>query len=62
MTGVAFSGVVGNRVRREYSVLGDIVNVSARLMQHAIKTGGGVLCEKRTQNLCPSGLRFEVLK
>lgn len=34
-TGVAFAGVVGNRVRREYSVLGDIVNVSARLMQHA---------------------------
>ena len=33
-TGVAFCGLVGNRVRREYSVLGDMVNLSARLMQY----------------------------
>jgi len=31
-TGSVFCGKVGNRVRREYSVLGDVVNTSARLM------------------------------
>lgn len=41
-TGAAFCGVVGSRGRREYSVLGDSVNLSARLMQHSTKTGAKV--------------------
>ena len=44
-SGVAFCGLVGSKSRREYSVLGDIVNLSARLMQNA---NGGVLCDKAT--------------
>ena len=35
-TGTAFCGVVGSSgSRREYSVLGDCINISARLMQMA---------------------------
>ena len=36
-TGIAFCGVVGTSgSRREYSILGDCVNLSARLMQMAM--------------------------
>lgn len=49
-TGAAFCGVVGNRGRREYSVLGDIVNLSARLMQHATVSGAGILCDTPTRD------------
>jgi class 3 adenylate cyclase len=34
-SGTAFCGLVGGRQRREYTVLGDVVNLSARLMQKA---------------------------
>lgn len=44
-SGTAFCGLVGSRARREYSVLGDVVNLSARLMQSA---NGGILCDRST--------------
>jgi class 3 adenylate cyclase len=44
-TGQVFCGDVGSNARREYAVVGDIVNLSARLMAHA---SGGVLCDKDT--------------
>ena len=57
-TGVAFCGVVGGNARREYSVLGDVVNLSARLMQRAQKEGGGVLCDASTKYRVRGGLVF----
>lgn len=48
-TGRAFCGVVGSKSRREYSVLGDTVNLSARLMQYATAHGIGVLTDTATQ-------------
>lgn len=51
-TGTAFCGVVGGRGRREYSVLGDTVNLSARLMQHAKTTGAGVIIDRETREAC----------
>jgi class 3 adenylate cyclase len=58
-TGTAFCGVVGNNQRREYTVMGDVVNLSARLMQAA---KGGLLCDDKTFRQCSSRLEFEKLE
>ncbi|KAK5577743.1 hypothetical protein RB653_002691 [Dictyostelium firmibasis] len=44
-TGKCFCGDVGSDERREYAVVGDIVNLAARLMSHS---QGGVLCDEET--------------
>lgn len=44
-TGRVFCGTIGNDTRREYTVMGDVVNLTARLMQAA---NGGILCDQRT--------------
>ena len=58
-TGTAFCGVVGNDQRREYTVMGDVVNLSARLMQAA---KGGLLCDDQTFRQCSSRIEFEQLE
>ena len=58
-TGMAFCGIVGTRGRREYSVLGDKVNLAARLMSHASMGYGGVLCDHETRYAAKDRLSFE---
>lgn len=59
-TGTALCGVVGHQgSRREYTVLGDVVNLSARLMQRAKSEGGGVLTDAATKTYTQDVLHFE---
>jgi len=48
-TGSAFCGDVGNEERREYAVVGDIVNLSARLMGKC--SWGSILCDSARYHL-----------
>jgi len=57
-TGLAFCGIVGNTTRREYTMIGDVVNLAARLMQAA---KGGILCDRGTYEAGRSRLAFEPL-
>jgi len=61
-TGLAFCGTIGNSRRREYTVMGNVVNLSARLMQAAKAPGhGGLLCDEATWSASRQRLRFERL-
>lgn len=58
-TGLAFCGSVGGPSRREYTVMGDVVNLAARLMQAA---KGGILCDRQTATGAAGRLAFEPLE
>jgi class 3 adenylate cyclase len=57
-TGRAFCGAVGNEVHREYSIVGEVMNLAARLMQAA---PDAILCDLATQRAAQSRLRFQEL-
>jgi tetratricopeptide (TPR) repeat protein len=57
-TGRAFCGAVGGDLHREYDVIGDVMNLAARLMQTAPDT---ILCDTATQSAARSHLRFRAL-
>jgi len=56
-TGHCWCGVVGGESRREYTVLGDVVNLSARLMGKAAING--VLVDSTTKEMASQVLQFE---
>ena len=58
VSGQLFTGPVGANQRREYTAMGDAINLAARLMQHA--KPGQVLCEVTCARRA-AGLRFKEL-
>jgi class 3 adenylate cyclase/tetratricopeptide (TPR) repeat protein len=58
-SGVVFAGPVGSTTRCEYTVMGDTVNLGARLMSQA--GAGGILCDFETYRQAHNRLSFEAL-
>lgn len=61
-TGRAFCGTIGSDTRREYTLIGAVVNLSARLAQRAAETPESpILCSAKNFHDAQNRVRFEAL-
>ena len=61
-TGQVYCGSVGCPVRQEYAMVGDVVNLSARLMVAAYKQNVHILCDQSTYESSASTVSFNILE
>jgi len=64
-SGLVYTGLLGSGTSREYGVLGDAVNLAARLMAKQKKSARpGVICDTNTQELisCDAPVRFDPME
>ena len=61
-TGQLLCACVGSRIRAEYSVFGDSINLSARLMCKAKAGLGEILCDQPTQQLAVGAANYARLE
>jgi len=64
-SGLVYTGLLGSGTSREYGVLGDAVNLAARLMAKQKVSGQpGVICDTNTQELisCDAPVRFDPME
>lgn len=61
-TGQLLCACVGSRIRAEYTVFGDSINLSARLMCKATAGMGDILCDYSTHHLAPAAATFTRLE
>ena len=64
-TGRVFCGAIGHATRREYTIVGQVVNIAARLMTTAIRmtrTDLHILCDKSTWDAAHDRIAFETLE
>lgn len=61
-TGQLLCACVGSKARSEYTVYGDAINLSARLMMKAKQGLGSVLCDFTTHELAYQSARFTKLE
>ncbi|WP_298814931.1 AAA family ATPase [Chloroflexus sp.] len=60
-SGQALCSSVGGQERREYTMMGSVVNRAARLMQAARQQGCPILCDSETAAACRDYLSFSAL-
>ncbi|NJP04242.1 MAG: tetratricopeptide repeat protein [Chloroflexaceae bacterium] len=56
-TGFVYCGMIGSSTRQEYTLVGDTVNLAARLMQAA--DAGQILVSQTTRQESPAGFRWQ---
>ncbi|KAL3159729.1 hypothetical protein ABBQ38_010135 [Trebouxia sp. C0009 RCD-2024] len=61
-TGQLLCACVGSRIRAEYTVFGDSINLSARLMCKATAGMGDILCDYSTQHLATNAAAYTRLE
>ena len=61
-TGQLLCACVGSRIRAEYTVFGDSINLSARLMCKATAGMGDILCDYSTHHMAPTAATFTRLE
>ena len=61
-TGQLLCACVGSRIRAEYTVFGDSINLSARLMCKATAGMGDILCDYSTHHMAPAAATYTRLE